>query len=129
MKPVLKVVAASSSLQLRQELTDKLAIRKIRLAVGRLTAIQTWDLNRKIVLVGANTDQPLCVLPTSFIGLLGNGHQRELPMTWSQMHMAGKSLRPILNCGAFDIVGVSYGTDEEFAVIVDAARLLEHLKQ
>lgn len=126
--------AVPSVLSPEINLRDALAARlkkghKVSLTNAGLGTFQTYDMNGRVVLyIGAKTDQPYCLVPVSLAGaLFGNSKLRELPMTISCLRTAGKSVRPILNCGAFDAISVTYGLDE-FAVAIDAGLLLEKLK-
>ena len=107
-----------------------LKIRKIKLESAVLSTFATYEVTkRKILLVGRKSEQPLVIVHRNIVaGLVGNVALRELPMTISCARMAGKSLRPILNCGAFDAIGMTYGLDE-FAVIIDASFLAERLQR
>jgi len=124
----LRIVTESPS-NLRDELAARLKPYKVKLDIAALGTFQTYDLSGRTVLyLGAKTDQPYCLVSRSLEGLLlGNQRLRELPMTISCLRTASKSIRPILNCGAFDAIGITYGLDE-LAFVIDAGLLLERLK-
>ncbi len=125
----LSIVENPSQGDIREALAARLRVRRIKLANAVLGTFQNYDLKSKTVLyVGGKSDQPFCMIPTGLLrGLFGDLKLRELPMTISCVRTAGRSIRPILNCGAFDTIAMTYGFDD-LASIFDAGRLLERLR-
>ena len=126
--PVLRIVPNVEE-QLRPRLEAALKVRGVKLRDSTLSTFATWDINSRTVLFfGARTDQPVCLIHEASEGrLLGNEKLRALPVTITALRLLQKSIRPILDCGAFDLLEVSY-CREPFAVLVDASLLLERLR-
>ncbi len=119
----------SRDIHLRDVLEQCLAERGIKLKDSTLATLQTFHLEGRTVLFLKNRkNQSYCLIKRSQCGiLLGNGSLRELPMTLSCLRAAGKSIPPILDCGAFDAIDVQY-FGEDYAVLVESSFLLEKLR-
>jgi hypothetical protein len=126
---VLSIVENPLQGDLRDALAARLRVRRLKLQNAVLGSFQNYDLKSRAVLyVGAKTEQPFCMIPTSLLrGLFGDQKLRELPMTITCVKTAGRSIRPILNCGSFDSIAMTYGFDD-LASIMDAGYLLERLR-